>query len=373
MQVLQSKQAAEKEFYDSVYAISHSYKTVQTYRTSINHLRKFLKERYQFDELVLVRKIQAGELDVYQFLKLFIVYLDKLKVNAKGIRSYLSGVKGYLRHLGIRINSDDFKQSVRLPKIVKAYEVPLDKEILIRVLHNVPPKIQTAILVAISSGLRVGELVQLKISDIDFNSAPTKITVRGSISKGKQARETFISQEATNALKDYLKSNFGWNEQKPIFFQDIFIFGKTTNKGRKPQNSEHNPGGAKLNLQTSLLYFLRKIPDLQIKNENGYHSIHFHGFRKFFRTIVGNACGRDFAEALMGHRFYMDTYYQLPEEKKLQMYLEAEPHLTISDTKSIENNFKSLSAKHNALEAKVDDLLQYLRTNSIQVPENLIH
>jgi len=75
----------------------------------------------------------------------------------------------------------------------------------------------------------------------------------------------------------------------------------------------------------------------------------------------------------MGHGFYMDTYYQLPEEKKSQMYLEAEPHLTISDTKSIENNFKSLSAKHNALEAKVDDLLHYLRTNSIQVPENLIH
>ncbi len=74
----------------------------------------------------------------------------------------------------------------------------------------------------------------------------------------------------------------------------------------------------------------------------------------------------------MGHGFYMDTYYQLPEEKKRQMYLEAEPHLTITDTKSIENNFKSLSAKHNALEAKVDDLLQYLRTNSIKVPENLI-
>jgi len=50
------------------------------------------------------------------------------------------------------------------------------------------------------------------------------------------------------------------------------------------------------------------------------------------------------------------------------MFLEVEPHLTISDTKSIEKNFKSLSAKHNTLEAKVDDLLQYLRTNSITIP-----
>jgi len=100
-------------------------------------------------------------------------------------------------------------------------------------------------------------------------------------------------------------------------------------------------------------------------------AIHFHAFRKYFRTNVGNACGRDFAEALMGHGFYMDTYYQLPEEKKHEMYLEAEPHLTISDTKSIENNFKSLSTKYQNLETKVDDLMSYLRTNSIKVPENL--
>jgi len=371
MQVLQSKETSEQEFYDSVYAISHSYKSVQTYRTSINHLRKFLEERYQFDELVLVQKIQSEELDVYQFLKQLIVYLDKLGVNAKGVRSYLSGIKGYLRHLGIRINSDDFKQFVRVPKIVRTYEVPLDKEILIRVLHNVPPKLQTAILVAISSGLRIGELTQLKISDIDFNSIPTKIIVRGGISKGKQTRETFITQEATNALKDYLKSNFGWDEHKPTLFQNAIIFGKTTNKGKNPKNPGHNPSSAKLNLQSSLLYFLRKIPDLQIKNENGYHSIHFHAFRKFFRTNAGNVSGRDFAEALMGHGFYMDTYYQLPEEKKRQMYLEAEPHLTISDTKLIENNFKSLSQKHTLLEEKVNILFQYLRENSIQVPEYL--
>ena len=73
----------------------------------------------------------------------------------------------------------------------------------------------------------------------------------------------------------------------------------------------------------------------------------------------------------MGHGFYMDTYYQLPEEKKLEMYLEAEPHLTISDTKSIENNFKKLSNKYNALETKVDELLHYLRTNSVEIPDFL--
>jgi len=54
--------------------------------------------------------------------------------------------------------------------------------------------------------------------------------------------------------------------------------------------------------------------------------------------------------------------------QKLQMYLDAEPHLTISDTRAVEQNLKTLSAKHSQLETKVDELMQYLRTNSIQVP-----
>ena len=70
----------------------------------------------------------------------------------------------------------------------------------------------------------------------------------------------------------------------------------------------------------------------------------------------------------MGHGFYMDTYYQLPDEKKREMYLEAESHLTISDFKAVEKNIKALSAKNSQLEEKFNDLLQYLKTKSIEVP-----
>jgi len=98
---------------------------------------------------------------------------------------------------------------------------------------------------------------------------------------------------------------------------------------------------------------------------------HFHGFRKFFRTNSGNAVGRDYAEALMGHSFYLDTYYQLTDEKKREMDLEVEPYLTVSDFKTVENNFKNLSAKYIQLKGEFDDFRQYAQTNSISVPESL--
>jgi hypothetical protein len=55
-------------------------------------------------------------------------------------------------------------------------------------------------------------------------------------------------------------------------------------------------------------------------------------------------------------------------DKKNQIYLDAESHLTISDFKEVEKNIKVLSAKNTQLEEKFKDLLQYLRTNSIEVP-----
>jgi len=98
----------------------------------------------------------------------------------------------------------------------------------------------------------------------------------------------------------------------------------------------------------------------------------FDAFRKFFRTTVGNVCGRDFAETLIGHSFYLDTYYQLPDSKKRELYLLAEPYLTVSDFETVEKNLQSLSSKHEVLEKKVQKLVEYLNKNSIAVPANLI-
>ena len=374
MQVLESQTNKEQQFYDSVFVISHSTKTVSTYKTGINHLKTFLQSEYGFDEIRLAEKIKQNEIDVFEFLRLIIIYLDKKGIKPKGMRSYLSGIKGYLRFLGVKINSDDYKLLVKIPKIVRTNEIPLTKEMIAQLLRNSTMKLSTGILVMIASGIRIGELVQLKLSDIDFESKPTKIKIRGKTSKGRFSRETFLTTEATNALKDYLKHYFEWIDgSKNEHLLDTYIFWRISKRKSSKKIPQFNPENAKSIFQISLSEQISRIPELNIKNENGQKTIHFHALRKFFRTNVGNVCGRDYAEALMGHSFYMDTYYQLPEDKKKQMYLEAEPHLTILDTQAVEQNLKTLSAKHSQLETKVDELMQYLRTNSIEVPKHILN
>lgn len=241
---------------------------------------------------------------------------------------------------------------------------------IIRLLHNCPLKLQTAILVALTSGLRISELVQLRISDIDFSTNPTTLHVRAETAKGRQARETFITSETTLVLKDYLTKLFGWKEgQKNEHMSDIPVFGRT-NKGG---TLKINPASSATALQLSLINYLSKIPDLNTLNENNRRAIHFHGFRKYFRTILGNVSGRDFAETLMGHTFYMSTYYNVPDEKKRELYLKAEADLAISDTKVVEKNIRNLEEQYNKLREEFTEFKQNTRTNSVTVPDSLIH
>jgi integrase len=369
--LVQTTEQVQKQFLDSMYLISHSDKTIATYKTALNHFKKFIELQYNCDELHLVEQIKSEKIDLYAVIRDFIIYLDQKQIRPRGIHSYLSGLKGFLRHMGIKINSDDFKQLVKIPRVVKTREIPVTKDMILRVLHNSSPKLQTAILVCSSSGLRIGELVQLKLSDIDFESTPTKLNIRSEIAKGSMSRETFMTSEATCALQDYLKRYFGWIENEPnLNLQNTMIFGRISEvkAGSTPKFSLNS---AKQILQASLRKQIENITELNIRNENGLLSIHFHALRKFFRTTLGNACGRDYAEALMGHGFYMDTYYQLPEDQKKQMYLDAEAQLTISDFKKVEKNFNTLSMKYSDLEAKFNEFRAHANIHSIPVPESV--
>jgi integrase len=262
-----------------------------------------------------------------------------------------------------------------MPRKIKPQEIPLTKEIIQRLLRNVSPKLQTVILVVVSSGMRISELVQLRIGDVNFDSEPTRIRLRAETTKTRTARDVFITKEATLALKDYLRRYHRWNGTKESIGYDKMLFGRTSisrNSIRDESELKTVPLiAAKSLLQKSLECSIKNVPDLNMKSVDGKRMIHFHAFRKFFRTTVGNVSGRDFAEALMGHQFYLDTYYQLPEEKKKAMYLDVEPYLTISDFENVEKKLETISVKYSTLNEKFNNLLRYFEKNSVTIPEDL--
>ena len=138
-------------------------------------------------------------------------------------------VKGYLRNLGLRFNSEDYKQVVRIPRVIRQREEPVTKEMIVKLLRCLPSKLQIVVLVLSASGIRLGELVQLELDDIDFETTPTTIRLRAETTKTRTERETFLTTEATNSLKDHLTRSFEWIENSNnSHLKNIKIFGRTS-------------------------------------------------------------------------------------------------------------------------------------------------
>lgn len=359
-----------ESYLDYVYMLSHSNSTRKSYRSAVLSFQEFLSEKYGLNEFDAIVKIKGQELDVYMILREFVISLDKAGYAPSSIRGFLAIAKGYLRYLGIKIYAEDCKYTVKVPKPVTTREEPLTKEMLVRLLRNLTPKLQTVVLVAVATGMRIGEIVQLRIADVDFSYKPVKIKIRAETTKTRESRETFLTEEAANSLKDYLRRFYGWKEgANNEHLNDQIIFGRTSlgSVSKKPvKDKTHSAVNL---LQKMLFHQITKISDLSKNNENGRKAIHFHAFRKYFRTVVGNACGRDFAEAMIGHKFYLSTYYNLSEAHKKELYLKAEPYLTMSDYSKVDKTLQEMSDRQKELERKVAGFEKYLKDNGIAIPE----
>lgn len=112
---------------------------------------------------------------------------------------------------------------VNIPRIKKAKRLPvvLTKEEVLEILgavKNVKHKLILALMY--SSGLRVSEVVDLKVYDLDLGSC--LLTVRQS--KGNKDRTTVISEKVADVLKKYLASKDG----KDLVFASDYGRGLTT-------------------------------------------------------------------------------------------------------------------------------------------------
>ena len=361
---------ALQEFLDSCYAVSHSSATVNGYKNAItgkrNGFRVFLRDKYDYDEIELCVQIQSEKLDVYQILKNYVIFLDKAGLMPNSIKQFFHAVKGYLIHLGIEVYSEKCKQYVKLPKIQRRRKEVITKDMLVRIIGVVSFKLRVVFLVAVSSGMRIGEIGGLRLSDIDFTSIPTKIRIRAETTKTREERETFLTSEATVALKDYLKRYFDWKEdQENIHLKDRSIFGRTS-IGKYIRKESRDEQRASVDLLENILHEqLKKVPEFSGIGENGRRIFHFHALREFFYTVVSNTAGSNFAHALMGHHDYLDTYYSLSEREKIRLYQKCESNLTISDFSKIEEELEKTREKQKDIVNAYDKLTKFLKQKDL--------
>jgi site-specific recombinase XerD len=124
-------------------------------------------------------------------------------VSASTLNTVISALKFYYGDILKR----DFVYDIKRPKKDKKLSVVLSQEEVSKILSSISNIKHKAILMLIySSGLRVGEIVKLRVVDIDFERKLIHIKD----AKGRKNRYTILSDKAAEILREYLR------EYKPV-------------------------------------------------------------------------------------------------------------------------------------------------------------
>ena len=205
----------KEQFLSKKFRTSKSYSTKSLYQVAVNRLEGFARVSYNLDLAQVVNAVLTTKIDPLNLLDEFYSFLSEYKhpktskvLSSGSIKTYLVIAKEFLNTNGVKIYNEDVRQRLRLPRPQDIYEEGLTKDVINRVIRSSSLKLATVILIACSSSMRIGEIVQLRLSDIDFSTNPTTIQVRKETTKTGATRFTHLTNEATRSLKDYLEKTF---------------------------------------------------------------------------------------------------------------------------------------------------------------------
>jgi site-specific recombinase XerD len=135
---------------------------------------------------------------------------SSLNVNISALRFFYQQVLGWDQ---VRFSLPRRKRMWRLPEVLSPREVERLLEAAVKL------RDRCLLMTAYSTGLRVTELIHLKLSDID----PERMMIRVEQGKGKKDRYTILSQRLLSALRKYKQAYqptcwvfFGKNRDCPL-------------------------------------------------------------------------------------------------------------------------------------------------------------
>lgn len=199
---------------------NYSKHTISSYQNDLNDFFLFAEKNYQCN----LTKLH------YNQIRSYIVFLSKQQVSNRSINRKMSAIKTFYKFLlkieAIKENPLAKHQALKTPKKVT---IPFSTKEINEVLDNLS-KLETTdftilrdkiiILLLYTTGIRRQELIQLKISDIDFNQNTIKVI-------GKRNKERIIPllNSTQEELKKYVL------ERNKITTEEKYLF--ITNKGKK--------------------------------------------------------------------------------------------------------------------------------------------
>ncbi len=166
-------------------ARNRSIRTIKTFRSILRSFIDFIGEKH-------VSQINTYDVDA------FLAHLRSTGWKPSSIYTAAVAVKRFLDYLGLSKNIEGFELP-RRPKSLPRYLDPEDVMKLLSVADNLRDKL--IILILYTTGLRVSELVALKIDDIDLEEKSIRV-----FGKGGKERFVYFPSWLSQLLSEYMRS-----------------------------------------------------------------------------------------------------------------------------------------------------------------------
>jgi site-specific recombinase XerD len=235
------------------------------------------------ESLSLFFKKSPDKLNQDQIQRYLLYLIDDKKLSWSSCNVAFSAFKFFYYHI---LNWDEMK--LFLPKRKKESRLPqvYSKEEMEQLFNHAQPLKNSAILMATySSGLRVGELVTLKIRDIDSK----RMMIRVEQGKGNKDRYTILSERLLSELRLY------WKVYRPSYW----LFPTT-------QGSKH------ITIDMAQKAYYKAIKSAGITRKGGIHTLR----HSFATHLLEAGTHLKQIQMLLGHRSIKTTMRYLHVTQK---------------------------------------------------------
>ena len=251
------------------YNKNYSDKTITNYKLDLNDYLEFLtKESLDYKEVQ------------YEDLMGLFDHFDNLKLSSKSIRRHISSLKGFYKYLSSKniVLNNPFnyvtppKKETKLPRYLSYDE-------LLEIFHNLEIKtnydLRDRLILELlyATGVRVSELINIKISDITLSNQSIRV-----LGKGSKERYVYYNNVCKNILDRYLKIYRELNKKNIDYLILNYKGDKITSQG--------------------ISYILNQI----IKKISFKKHLTPHMLRHSFAThLLNNGCDLLTVQELLGH------------------------------------------------------------------------
>jgi len=251
----------------------------------------------------------------------FIKSMNEKHCSPQLINVNTTAVKEFMIHHRIKLDEFDLKRvkKVKPPLSPVKRKYDISHEEIRKILTHSHITLKSIILLLVSSGARIDEILSLTLKDVEFHDNYGVIYISRENTKTKKQRYSFISQEAVEVLKEYIRKE-GIKDKDRLF------------------DFTYENANFMFNLAL-------KNAGLDERDENSNtRKISFHIFRAFFLSQLKLVISPEIPEMLAGHEGYLSQNYRnYPKKQALDEYLKGVKMVTFEmpqDVREMQTKFE---------------------------------